>query len=191
MSGLTRALGIASVARDQAFPSRSRLSEPAFGQIDVFICYRRGDSEDVSGRIHDRLVARFGSESVFKDVDSIPPGANYKKYLEAVVQRCLVQLVVIGRSWVDARDESGQRRLDDPGDWVRIEVEAALGRDVPIIPLLVHGASMPREQQLPPSLAELAYLQGASVRRDPDFHVDMDRLIGALQKYLPRAKRAE
>ncbi len=191
LGGLTSVLGAASAARDHAFPSRSRLSEPEFGQIDVFICYRRGDSEDVSGRIHDRLVANFGRPSVFKDVDSIPPGANFKKYLQAVVQRCLVQLVVIGRNWVDARDEAGARRLDDPGDWVRIEIEAALQRDVPIIPLLVHSASMPREQQLPPSLAELAYLQGASVRRDPDFHVDMDRLIAALGKYLPRARSKE
>jgi hypothetical protein len=188
LTGLTRAINLGSEAREEDFLRRSRLAEPEFAKVDVFLCYRRGDSEDISGRIYDRLIAALGPDAVFKDVDSIPPGANFKKFLENVVQRCLVQLVVIGRNWLDVSDDTGNRRLDDPADWVRIEIEAALQRDIPVIPLLVHGAAMPREGQLPATMAELAYLQGASVRRDPDFHVDIDRLIAAIQKCLPRPR---
>jgi predicted Ser/Thr protein kinase len=168
----------------QAVVSRSSLSQPAVGQGKVFVCYRQDDSADVAGRIHDHLVLRFGAESVFKDVDTIPLGANFRTYLESVVNCCVVQLVIIGRAWLAVQDENGETRLNDSADWVRIEIEAALARDIPIIPLLVQGAAMPKEKQLPPSLRELAYLQGAAVRRDPDFKADIDRLMRSLEKLL-------
>jgi serine/threonine protein kinase len=168
----------------QAVLSRSSLSQPAVGQGKVFVCYRTEDSADVAGRITDHLVMRLGPESVFKDVDTIPLGANFRTYLENVVNCCVVQLVIIGRSWLDVRDENGESRLNDSADWVRIEIEAALARDIPIIPLLVQGASMPKEKQLPPSLRELAYIQGAAVRRDPDFKADIERLMRSLEKML-------
>ena len=103
----------------------------------VFISYRRDDSADVAGRIDDRLAAHFGRENVFKDVDSIPPGVDFRKHLHAAVSGCDLALVVIGRDWLDARDEEGNRRLDDEADFVRIEIEAALGRGIPVVPALV------------------------------------------------------
>lgn len=188
VDGFTAAISLPLERREEAKSvlSRTTLSRPTFERTKVFICYRQEDSSDVSGRIHDHLVGALGSDSVFKDVDSIPLGANFKTYLENVVNSCLLQIVVIGRQWLDVRDETGERRLDDASDWVRIEIEAALARDIPIIPLLVQGASMPKPSHLPPSLQELAYLHGAAIRRDPGFRDDMQRLIGSLGTLLSR-----
>ncbi|HLY24970.1 MAG TPA: SUMF1/EgtB/PvdO family nonheme iron enzyme [Aggregatilineales bacterium] len=147
----------------------------------IFISYRRDDSADVTGRIHDWLTARIGGESIFRDVDDIPFGVDFKKYLEDTVSQCSVMLVVIGPQWLTVTDESGTRRLDDPRDFVRVEVETALKRDISVIPLLVNGANMPTEKVLPPNLANLAYRNGMAIRRDPDFRPDMDRLIQALE----------
>jgi hypothetical protein len=85
-------------------------------------------------------------------------------------------LTVIGRQWLDVADTAGRRRLDDPTDLVRIEIEAALARGVPVIPLLVQGALMPEPHALPEALRPLAFRNGMSVRADPDFHRDLDRL---------------
>jgi hypothetical protein len=106
---------------------------------EIFMSYRRDDSADVAGRIYDRLADKFGRDNVFKDVDSIPLGVNFKTHIEAVVQQCVVELVVIGQDWLDIMDAEGNRRLDDPRDFVRLEIESALARNIPIIPLLVMG----------------------------------------------------
>lgn len=157
----------------------------------IFMSYRRKDSADVSGRIYDRLAAHFGEETVFKDVDDIPFGVDFKKHLNNVVARTAVELVVIGPDWLNATDEAGLRRLDDPTDFVRIEIEAALNRDIPVVPLLVQGAAMPKGEELPSGLTKLAYRNGTPVRPDPDFHRDMDRLIKGLEEYVgPQAKPA-
>ncbi len=180
-------LMVTPVRRSGAAPasiSRSSLSQPTAGTAKVFLCYRQDDSADIAGRIHDHLCQRLGHDTIFKDVDAIPLGANFRTFLEGMVNSCVVQLVIIGRQWLEIRDANGEPRLHDPSDWVRIEIEAALARDIPIVPLLVQGASMPRAPQLPPSLQELVYLQGAAVRRDPDFHSDISRLVGSLDKLL-------
>lgn len=148
----------------------------------IFISYRRSDSADVSGRIYDRLVDRFGKNLIFKDVDSIPLGLDFKEYLGKKVGECEVLLAIIGDHWLDASDGIGARRLMDPSDFVRIEIESALERDIPVIPLLVRNATMPREDSLPSSLRNLVFRNGISIRSDPDFHRDMDRLIKALEK---------
>src|SRR5262245_3456964 len=101
----------------------------------VFISYRRGDSADVVGRIDDHLVKVFGRESVFKDVDSISLGTDFRKVISQRVSECDVLLAVIGPMWLAARGPSGGRRLDDEADYVRIEIETALRRDIPVIPL--------------------------------------------------------
>lgn len=150
----------------------------------IFISYRRDDSADVTGRIYDRLIAHFGRDAVFKDVDAIPFGVNFKEYLEDMVAQCALQLVIIGPRWITITGEDKRRRLDDPTDFVRIEVESALKRDIPVIPLLVMGAMMPTADELPPSLAELAYRNGTPIRRDPDFHRDMDRVIEGIALWL-------
>jgi hypothetical protein len=150
----------------------------------IFISYRRSDSADITGRIYDCLVAEFGRDLIFKDVDSIPLGIDFKEYLDRKVSECRVALAIIGDHWLDARDPSGNRRLEDPADFVRLEIASALARGIPVIPLLVRGAGMPAEKSLPPDLRKLVYKNGIPIRPDPDFHRDMDRLIAALNKYI-------
>ena len=156
----------------------------AVGASHIFVSYRRSDSADITGRIYDRLIGKFGKGPIFKDVDSIPLGLDFKEYLDMKVGECDVLLAIIGEEWLSASDSSGKRRLDDPTDFVRIEIESALERKIPVIPLLVRDAHMPREDDLPPGLRKLVYRNGTPIRSDPDFHRDMDRLIAALEKYI-------
>lgn len=148
----------------------------------IFITYRRDDSIDVTGRIYDRLCEYFGKENVFKDVDSIPLGVDFRQYLSEAVGKCDVLLTIIGRQWL--AEDGGQRRLDDARDFVRIEIEAALERKIPVVPVLVQGSSVPKMENLPEKLKTLVYKQGIPVRPDPDFHPDMSRLIKGIEGYL-------
>ena len=152
----------------------------------IFISYRRADSADVTGRIYDRLVEHFGESAIFKDVHSIPAGIDFKEHLEKAVGKCKIFLVVMGDKWLEGADSLDNNRLQDPRDFVRIEVEAALNRKIRVIPLLVRGASMPKEEKLPPSLQKLVYRNAIPIRSDPDFHRDMDRLIVAISDYVNR-----
>jgi formylglycine-generating enzyme required for sulfatase activity len=145
--------------------------------ISVFVSYRRDDSRHQAGRLYDRLVAHFGARHVFKDDDSIPLGLDYREVLTERVAGCDVFLAVIGDAWLSIAGKSGIRRLDAPGDFVRIEIEAALSRKIPVIPVLVGDSSVPQAEELPESLRELAFRMGLPVRPDPDFHRDVDRLI--------------
>lgn len=156
----------------------------------ILISYRREDSADVTGRIYDRLVQKFGQGAVFKDVDSIPLGVDFRTYLDAQVAKCEVFLAVIGQDWMKKRGSKGKSRLDDPGDFVRIEIESALKHKIPVIPVMVSGASIPPAERLPASIQDLSYRHGIVVRPDPDFHRDMDRLIEHL-KNLPSAAPGE
>lgn len=146
----------------------------------IFISYRRSDSQDVAGRIYDALVYAFGTESVFKDVDAIRPGEDFRVAINSFLNQCDVVLVLIGGSWVDARSPNGSRRLDDPGDFVRIEIETALRRNISVIPVLVQNARMPSKKALPRSLHQLLFNNAVEIRPDPDFHRDMERLVSAL-----------
>lgn len=144
----------------------------------VFISYRRADSITITGRIYDHLVRAFGDDHVFKDVDDIPVGVDFRRVLQNEVGGCDVLLVIIGPQWLRLTDEQGRRRLDDPHDFVRIEVAAGLTRqNVLVVPVLVSGATMPAPADLPPDLVNLAYRNAAIVRDDPDFSRDMRRLI--------------
>lgn len=147
----------------------------------IFISYRRRTSIDITGRVYDRLVAHFGENSVFKDVDSIPFGVNFRHHLEQEVSHCPVLLAIIDPDWLGVTDEGGSPKLANPADWVRIEIETALQRDRLVIPVLVGGASLPEESVLPEGLKALAYRQSAQVRCDPDFHRDLDRLIQRIE----------
>jgi TIR domain len=150
----------------------------------VFLSYRRDDSSDVTGRIYDRLVQRFGDKGVFKDVDSIPLGVDFRKHLGDSVGQCRILLVIIGKNWSANLKNPGKRPLDDPRDFVRIELETAIQRGIPVIPVLVQGAAVPAEDQLPTSLQPLAYHNGLAVRPDPDFHQDIARLIRGIEHHL-------
>jgi hypothetical protein len=148
----------------------------------VFISYRRADNRYVVDRIYDRLVSEFGQRSVFKDVDSIPLGADFREVLEREVGHCHAILVVIGSRWLDITGPQGSPKILAADDYVRIEVEIALARGIPVIPVLVDGANMPNSAQLPPSLQALAFRNATQVRPDPDFHRDVDRLLRAIPR---------
>ncbi|MCU7932991.1 MAG: toll/interleukin-1 receptor domain-containing protein, partial [Candidatus Thiodiazotropha sp. (ex Codakia rugifera)] len=147
---------------------------------NIFISYRREDSADVTGRIHDRLVEHFGESALFMDVDDIPLGVDFSKYIDEKVSQCEVLLAIIGRDWLSVTDEEGNRRLDLAGDFVRTELESALKRNIPVIPLLVRRASMPEADDLPESIRAFSTRNGMRVRADPDFRTDCDRLIDGL-----------
>jgi hypothetical protein len=147
----------------------------------VFISYRRADSAGYSGRVMDRLDRELGRDLVFMDVDAIPLGTNFSKVLHEEVAKCSVLLAVIGPNWLDARDEHGNRRLDNPNDFVRIEIAAALQRNIPVIPILLEGARIPKADELPEDLKELALRNGMEIRH-ASFQDDMNRLIRGLKE---------
>ena len=151
----------------------------------VFLSYRRDDSHDITDRIYDWLIRARGRRNIFKDVDAIPLGRNFHQVIRDAVGRCDILLAVIGPGWLTAAKVPGMRRIDDPDDFVRMEIETALERDIPIVPLLVNNATMPTAEDLPPSLRPLAYRNGMPVRPDPDFRRDMERLIAALKTRSP------
>ena len=148
----------------------------------IFISYRRSDSNETVGRIYDRLKEHFGAEVVFRDVDSIPYGNDFRKHLNQTVGQCQVLVAVIGPSWMKVLQE--RLAKVDTHDWVRSELETVLGQEppIPVIPLLVAGAAMPKEADLPDLLTPLAHRNAAQARPDPDFHHDMDRLIRRLEE---------
>jgi hypothetical protein len=189
----TSSLARRSDSTGSSTSSDERRREPgALRPSIVFISYRREDSADVTGRIYDRFVQRLGPASVFKDVDSIPLGVDFRQHLDGVIQQCDVLIAVIGRAWFGlSESESPQgsvrRRVDDLGDYVRVEIASALRSGIPVIPVLVGGATLPNASQLPPDLSELAYRNGLPVRADPDFHKDVDRLIVGLETYIQKS----
>jgi formylglycine-generating enzyme required for sulfatase activity len=149
--------------------------------IKVFVSYRREDSRHQSGRLYDHLVKQFGKGRVFDDVDSIPLGSDFRAVLTERVAGCDVFLAVMGDGWLSSAGPGGTRRLDDPGDFVRIEIEAALGHNIPLIPVLVGNSPVPKAEELPESLRDLAFRRGLPVRSDPDFHRDVERLIRGIE----------
>jgi hypothetical protein len=150
----------------------------------VFICYRREGSSWVAGRIYDSLARKFGRNVVFKDIDSIPLGINFREHIESAVRQCSVFLVIVYDKWMGENLEIGTRRIEDKNDFVRVEIEVALQRHIPVIPLLIENTVMPSAENLPESLKELASRNGMRVNNDPYFHMDMDRLINRLEPSL-------
>ena len=144
--------------------------------FDTFISYRRRDSRADAGRLYDRLSAHFGDAHVFMDIDDIEPGQDFVQVLEKTLDVCGVVIVVIGRSWLGD--------LEDPKDFVRLEIQRALDRNIRVIPVLVGGAAMPKWAELPSELAGLSHRQAFEIT-DQRFHADVDRLISALEKEEP------
>ena len=140
----------------------------------------------MSGRIYDRLISEFGREFVFKDVDALPLGDDFRTHLEDAVAKATVVLAVIGPRWAGIDPGTGMNRLNDSRDFVRIELSAALERQIPVVPVLVSGAQMPAESELPEKLSNLVYRNAIQVRSDPDFHNDADRLIKGILRLFSR-----
>lgn len=146
----------------------------------IFISYRHSDTPYVSGSIFRRVTKRFGVNSVFKDIDNIRPGVNYKTLIDKAIRTCDLVLVLIGEKWTSVTDKNGNCRLFSDGDLVRQEIEIAIKRQITIIPILTHGVSMPDKGELPDSISELTYYQGLRIRPDPDFENDIKFLLDAI-----------
>jgi len=147
---------------------------------NLFLSYRREDSAGHAGRLADHLLDRFGQGSVFMDVESIEAGADFTAAIELAISGSEAVLVVIGPGWLEARTASGVRRLHDADDYVRCEIETALSAEVRVVPVLVGGAPMPAESELPPSIAPLAS-RNAIELQDRRWREDVDALADALE----------
>ncbi|HTE14795.1 MAG TPA: TIR domain-containing protein [Burkholderiales bacterium] len=145
----------------------------------IFISYRRDDAAAYAGRLYDGLRERYGEDHVFMDVDRIQPGENFATVIERSVQNADVMLAVIGETWLTVTNESRQRRLDDPEDFVRLELKAALDKGRRVIPVLVGGASMPAEHALPPVLRRLAGVQAVTMSNER-WDYDAERLTRSI-----------
>jgi hypothetical protein len=154
----------------------------------IFINYRRDDAPGVAGRLYDYLAKSFSHRDLFIDVDYIKPGLDFVKQLDNQVSQCDVMLALIGPHWLTSEDEQGQRRLHGNKDYVRIEIASALRRDIPVIPVLVDGAEMPTENELPEDLKSLTLRQALELRHTR-FASDADAIAGALKASLPRRNK--
>jgi len=147
----------------------------------IFISYRRQETAWPARQLYDVLSARFGPEQIFKDVDDIEPGDDFVDRITGAVSSCDVLLALIGHLWAQVTDEAGNRRLDDPGDFVRLEITTALDRGIRVIPILVDDAPMPLSVQLPDELKSLVRRQ--AVRIDPETF-DTHRLLDTMAETL-------
>src|SRR5512139_2926269 len=150
---------------------------------NIFINYRREESAHIAGRLHDSLAPTFGRNKLFMDVDNIPVGKDFEDYLNSQVAACDAMLAIIGPNWLAMKDETGNRRLDNPNDFVVIEIGAALARDIPVVPVLVDGARMPKASELPDSLRPLTRRQAIQVRHT-NFSGDAEALVKRLREAL-------
>jgi hypothetical protein len=157
-----------------------RLEQLAKGKFRIFLSYRRDDTSGHAGRLSDRLSDHFGEDQLFMDINTITPGEDFVDAIEAAISSCDVLIAVIGRNWLDATDPSGKRLLDNPEDFVRIEIAAALKRNIRVIPVLVDSASMPRSEQLPDTLVKLARRNAIELSGVRWKH-DVGRLIEAIE----------
>jgi len=146
--------------------------------MKLFISYRRADSRETSGRIYDRLAQTFGKESIFMDL-VIPKGSHFVAVIERAVLDSKIMLVIIGDQWLTVQDKDGRRRLDDPADFVRMEVEMSLRHGLRVIPVLVNGANMPAEAALPSRMAQMVFRNAATIR-ESHFDADVNALIESL-----------
>ena len=146
----------------------------------ILLSYRRADTAAITGRIFDRLVAEFGKQSVFMDIDNVPISTDFREYVSAEIAQSNIVVAVIGPQWLKASGAE-QSRLDNPEDFVRVEIEEALARKIPVIPALVDGTSMPKPNELPASLGSFAFINAVDIAVGKDFHLHMERLIKAIR----------
>ena len=151
----------------------------------IFISYRREDSQWSARSLHDRLRRDFDPGQIFMDIDAIVPGEDFVKAIEKRVGECDVLIAIIGARWLTSKDEQGLRRLDNPEDFVRMEIGAALKRQITVIPVLVDGALMPQATDLPDDLKSLAHRNALQVG-DAHFDDDCRRLEDAVQQVLKK-----
>lgn len=154
----------------------------------IFIAYRREDSQGFAGRLEDDLSERFGDAMVFRDRE-IAPGEDFVKRLRDTLNSTDVALAVIGPRWTECTNPDGRRRLDVEDDWVRVEIETMLARGIPVVPVLVGGASMPSPDDLPNSLTAFSRRQAFPLS-DLRWHDEIDELAAGLARLSPALDRA-
>ena len=147
----------------------------------IFLSYRREDTSGFARGLFQSLVAHFGPDQVFMDVEGIELGVDFTKSLEQRISHCGVLLVLIGKNWATCTDEKGNKRLSNPSDWVRLEVATALKRDIRVIPVLVRNAHMPKPEDLPDDLKSITRRQALEIRHNR-WDADVNALIEALSK---------
>lgn len=151
--------------------------------MKIFFSYRRDDSSYIVDRIYRHIIGYCDEKDVFRDIGSINPGVDFRDALVQAMLHCDALLAVIGARWLTVADGEGRPRLHSPEDYVRVEIETALRRSIPVIPLLTENASLSDAENLPDSISALRYRQSLVIRQDPDFTHDMDRLVEELKKY--------
>lgn len=152
--------------------------------VSIFISYRREDSKPFCDRITGSLRNTFESSKIYRDIES-PTGVDYRRSIDDALNQSSVVLAIIGPQWATVQDPDGQPRLADPADLVRIEIESALLRRIPILPVLIQDTRMPKASEVPPSLSQLVYIQAHRVREDPDYYGDMEAVIKGINYFVP------
>jgi hypothetical protein len=155
----------------------------------IMMCYRRADSDAMTGRIRDRLLEHFGEKSVFMDIDDIPIGTDFRSHITKSLNSADIVITIVGKDWLGSQGGAG-RRIDDENDPVRTEVEIALQRGIPLVPVLVSGAKMPEPSELPASIKEFSFRNAAEVESGIDFRPHMERLIHSLDRLLSARARS-
>lgn len=161
----------------------AHMRENSSKSAKIVISYRRDDSDGMAGRIRDRLIQRFGERAIFMDIDSIPFGVDFRSQIASALTETDILIAVVGNDWLGVQARAN-RRIDDENDPVRIEVEIALQRGIPVVPVLIRGAKMPTPSDLPETIREFAFRNAAEVEAGRDFHPHMERLIRALEHVL-------
>ena len=149
----------------------------------IFISYRREDAGAEALNLFDALTHKYGSQAIFMDIDGIPLGVDFREYLKTNLAGCRVLLAVIGKSWLTLLDDNGHLRLNDPTDFVRFEIAAALKSEIDVIPVLVQGAAMPQSSALPEEVKSLCFRNGTKLSHD-HWKSDTSQLVNALEPYL-------
>jgi negative regulator of sigma E activity len=156
----------------------------------IFISYRREDSQALAGRLFDRLAARYGKDRVFRDIDAIDPGSRFSEVIKLRIAGCKALIAIIGKDWLDAKDDRARRRLDLPDDFVRAEIAEALAQNKLVIPVLVEGTMFPARNALPPEISALVDLNALPIS-DSRFDYDVGRLMVVVDKIIaPSSRRA-
>jgi hypothetical protein len=154
----------------------------------IVISYRRDDSKWIAGRIYDRLEGHYGKGHVFMDIDSIPIGLDFRDHIRETLDRCDVLVAIVGPNWIGNREDS--EHILDETDWVRIEIESALNKKIPVIPVLIDRSRMPKPGELPETLQNFAFRQAAKVDTE-HFHSHMDRVIASIDQHLSKLGRPD
>src|SRR6202166_3738836 len=156
----------------------------------IAISYRRADSEAMTGRIFDRLIAHYGKDAIFRDIDDIPPGIDFRVHINQTLLKTHILLAIVGPQWLGMASDGNADRIQEECDPVRGDVETALPRRVPLIPVLIGSTKMPSSDLLPPSLKDFAFRNAVKVDTGQDFDYHMDRLIRSMDAILEQAPKS-